>query len=312
PEDTHTKIPQPDGPPDQRPQLGPPRSLPGHRHFRPALLPGPNPNPRWRVPDPDPRGLPPNSSRAWRPPTAGRTQPLSQEPTLASGAVSCPRSGGKQHAPLRPLPLSWPLQAPNPGPEEPPESRPQVRPGPSPNPKPQPAPKPSLGAQASGRRGLLPKLSRRASPELQPTMASPPPCMPPWGHIPGRRPPGPGTRRLPILQTQALNSAFGRGHVSAGSSGRPCPVGLTLTLGCFLGLPSPGAWPGSPALGGLPIHSVGLWVPPTWKPCPLAPCRTLLAAHTYMPPLPTHTPPEDTHTKIPQPDGPPDQRPQLG
>ena len=129
PEDNHTKIPQPDRPPNQRPQLGPPRSLPGQRHFRPAPLPGPNPNPRWCVPDPDPRGLPPNSSRAWRPPTAGRTQPLSQEPTLASGAVYRPRSGGKLHAPLRPFPLSWPLQAPNPGPEEPPESRPQLRPG---------------------------------------------------------------------------------------------------------------------------------------------------------------------------------------
>ncbi|VDO87348.1 unnamed protein product, partial [Soboliphyme baturini] len=110
------------------------------------------------------------------------------------------------------------------------------------------------------------------------------PCMHPVGHLPGRRPPGPGTGRLTILQTQALNSACGRGHVSAGSSGLPGPVGLTLTLGRFLSLAAPVAWPGSPAVRGLLMDPVGLWGPPTWKPGPWAPRRTLLAGETYMPP----------------------------
>ena len=109
------------------------------------------------------------------------------------------------------------------------------------------------------------------------------------GHLHGRRPPGPGTGRLTILHTQALNSACGRGHVSAGSSGLPGPGGLTLTLGRFLRLASPVAWPGSPAVWGLLMDPVGLWGPPTWKPGPLAPWRTLLAGETYMPPdRPTH------------------------
>ena len=109
------------------------------------------------------------------------------------------------------------------------------------------------------------------------------------GHLHGRRPPGPGTGRLTILQTQALYSACGRAHVSAGSSGLPGPGGLNLTLGRFLRLASPVAWPGSPAVWGLLMDPVGLWGPPTWKPGPLAPWRTLLAGETYMPPdRPTH------------------------
>ena len=106
-----------------------------------------------------------------------------------------------------------------------------------------------------------------------------------------RRPPGPGTRRLTILHTQALNSACGRGHVSAGSSGLPCPVGLTLTLGWCLRLPSPVAWPRSPAGRGLLTHHVGLWGPPAWKLCPWAPWRTLRAGETSVPPYRhTHRP----------------------
>ena len=182
-EDTHVQIPEPGGPPDQRPQLSPPQSLAGRWHLRPAILPGPNPNPRWRVQAPDPRGLAPNSSHAWQPQTDGRTQPLGQEQTLSLGAISSPRRGRKRHAPLSPWPLSWPLQAANPGPEEPPESRPQLgprgrprpcgqirralsrrqnpNPNPSPHPDPTPDAKPRLGAQAAVRRGLLPKLSGR-------------------------------------------------------------------------------------------------------------------------------------------------------
>ena len=128
PEGAHAQAGPPDRPPDTRPQLSPPRSLPWHRPLRPAILPGPNPNPRWRVQDPDPRGLAPNSFQAGQPTTDSRTQPLCQEQKLSSGAVYYPRSGRKQHAPGRPWPLSGPPRALNAGSEEPAESRPQLRP----------------------------------------------------------------------------------------------------------------------------------------------------------------------------------------
>ena len=128
------KIPEPDGPPDQNPPRGPPQGLTWHWHVRPATLPEPNPNPRWRVQDLDPRGLTPNSSPAWQPRADGRTQPLGQEQSLSLDAVYSLRSGRRPRAPLRLFPLSLPLQAPNPGPEAGrgrgggPESRPPLRP----------------------------------------------------------------------------------------------------------------------------------------------------------------------------------------
>ena len=114
--------------------------------------------------------------------------------------------------------------------------------------------------------------------------------MHPLGHINVWRPPGPGTRCLTILQSQALDSAIGRGHVNQGRSDLPCPVGLTLTLGWFFRLPSPVAWPASPPLWRLLIHNAGFWVPPTWKLCHLAVCRTFLAGETSIPAKRPHLP----------------------
>lgn len=95
-----------------------------------------------------------------------------------------------------------------------------------------------------------------------------------------------------------------------GGSGLPCPGDLTLILGWFFRLPFPVSWPGSPPLWGLFIYNAGFWVPPVCKLCLLAMCRTLLAGETPYP-LKTLTHFEDIHTKILQPDGPPDRRPQI-
>ena len=60
--DTHTTIPDADGPPEQCPPLRPPRSLSLHWHIRPTDLPGPNPLPRLAFQALHPRGVTPNPS----------------------------------------------------------------------------------------------------------------------------------------------------------------------------------------------------------------------------------------------------------
>ena len=102
------------------------------------------------------------------------------------------------------------------------------------------------------------------------------------GHSHVRRPAGPRIRSLTILQTQGLPSAPGRGHLSAGRSGRPCHGSRTLSLRCFLRLRSRVAWPESPPGRGLLLHNAGLWLPPTWKLCPLTLGRTHMAEKTCL------------------------------
>lgn len=156
-----------------------------HWPIWPAMLPGPNSNPRLSVQLLDTRGqtliIPTYGSKRLTPGLS-----LSGRRKLFHLVVSKPSSGRKQHAPLSPFLPSSPLQDKSPGPDKPTDSLPQLSPWVSPylcwqmrhalslrhntnpNTNTKPNPKPSLGASASVLRGLVPKPSRWGTLELHP------------------------------------------------------------------------------------------------------------------------------------------------